>query len=73
MARILFMDTAIRQFVAAHERYRYLDQVRTQCISAREREHMHIAILRAYLEVQYHARVIAGLQFAEGISFAEMN
>lgn len=34
---------------------------------------MHIAILRAYLEVQYRARTIAGLQFADGISFAQMN
>ncbi len=67
------MDTAILQFVAAHERYQYLDQVRTQCTSPREREEMHIAILRAYLEVQHRARIIAGLQFADGISFAEMN
>jgi hypothetical protein len=34
---------------------------------------MHIALLRAYLEVQYRARVIAGLQFSDGISYAEMN
>ncbi len=67
------MDSSIRQFVAANERYQYLDQVRTQCTSPREREAMHIALLRAYLEVQYRARVIAGLQFADGISFAEMN
>jgi hypothetical protein len=67
------MDTAIRQFVAAHERYQYLDQARTQCTSVREREEMHIALLRAYLEVQYRARVIAGLQFSDGISYAEMN
>ena len=67
------MDTAISQFVAAHDRYQYLDQVRTECSSAREREEMHIAILRAYLEVQHRARVIAGLQFADGISFPEMN
>jgi len=62
------MVTAIRQFVAAHDCYQYLDQIRTECSTAREREEMHIAILRAYL-----ARVIAGLQFADGISFAEMN
>jgi hypothetical protein len=67
------MDTAIREFVAAHERYHYLDQVRTECSSPREREQMHIAILRAYLEVQYRARVIAGLQFSRGLGFAEMN
>jgi hypothetical protein len=67
------MDTAIRQLVAAHECYQYLDQIRTECSTAREREEMHIAILRAYLEVQHRPRVIAGLQFADGISFAEMN
>ncbi len=67
------MDTAILLFVAAHERYQSLDQVRTECTSPREREEMHIAILRAYLEVQHRARIIAGLQFADGIRFAEMN
>ena len=67
------MDTAIRQFVVAHDRYKYLDQVRTACSSAQEREEMYIAILGAYLEVQLRARVIAGLQLADGIRFADMN
>ncbi len=67
------LDTAIRQFIDAHERYQALDQIRTECSSPHEREQMHIAILRAYLEVQYRARIIAGLQLADGISFAEMN
>jgi hypothetical protein len=34
---------------------------------------LHIAILRAYLEVQFHARQIAGLQYADGMDFADVN
>jgi hypothetical protein len=29
--------------------------------------------LKAYLEVQFHAKQIAGLQFADGMDFAEVN
>jgi hypothetical protein len=50
-----------------------LDRIRTQCISPAERESIHIAILTAYLEVQFHARQIAGLQYADGMDFAEVN
>jgi hypothetical protein len=34
---------------------------------------MHIEIMKAYLEVQYFARTIAGLQYADGMDFAEVN
>ncbi len=67
------MNTIVSKFVEAHDRYLELDRIRTQCQSARERESVHIAILQAYLEVQFRARQIAGLQFAEGMDFAEAN
>ena len=67
------MDTAIERFIAAHERYLQLDQIRTDCRSPQEREFLHIAILKAYLDVQYHALIIAGLQAAEGMEFARAN
>jgi hypothetical protein len=34
---------------------------------------MHIAILQAYLEVQYRAKMIAGMQYAAGNDYAEVN
>jgi hypothetical protein len=34
---------------------------------------MHLEIMKAYLEVQYRAKVIAGLQWADGMDFAEVN
>jgi hypothetical protein len=67
------MNPIVNKFVEAHDRYLELDRIRTQCKSAAERESIHIAILRAYLEVQFHARQIAGLQFADGMDFAEVN
>jgi hypothetical protein len=67
------MNAAIQKFLYAHERYLALDDARTNCVRPGEREAMHIEILRAYLEVQYRARVIAGLQFADGMDFAEVN
>lgn len=67
------MHTAINQFLFAHERYLSLEASRTECSGPTERELMHIEILKAYLEVQYRARVIAGLQFADGMDFAEIN
>jgi hypothetical protein len=50
-----------------------LDKIRTGCASPAERESVHIAILKAYLEVQFRAKQIAGLQFADGMDFAEVN
>lgn len=67
------MNTIVNKFMEAHDRYLELDRLRTECISAMERESVHIAILQAYLEVQFRARQIAGLQFADGMDFAEMN
>lgn len=65
------MNTAMNQFVLAHERYMALEAVRTQCQRPAEREHMYIELLKAYLEVQYRAKVIAGLQYADGMDFAD--
>jgi hypothetical protein len=59
--------------VEAHDRYLELDRIRTDCKTAAEREFIHIAILETYLEVQHHARAITGLQFADGMDFAEVN
>jgi hypothetical protein len=67
------MDAAIQRFLAAHERYLELDRVRTECRSPQEREAIHIEILRAYLDVQYHAMIITGMQTAEGMEFARAN
>jgi hypothetical protein len=67
------MNTVVNKFVEAHDRYMELDRIRTECSNAAERESMHIAILRAYLEVQFHARQIAGLQYADGMDFADVN
>lgn len=57
----------------AHDRYIALDNARTQCTGPVEREQIYIALLKAYLEVQHHARQIAGLQFADGMDFSESN
>jgi hypothetical protein len=60
-------------FIEAHDRYLALDRDRTVCDTPQQREIMHIAILRAYLEVQRRALQIAGLQYAEGMDFADMH
>jgi hypothetical protein len=67
------MTLAIQKFLDAHSRYEALDAIRFDCRGPRQREMVHIEILRAYLEVQYRARVIAGLQYADGMDFAETN
>ena len=69
----MVMDSAIENFVAAHDRYTQLDKLRTDCHSPQEREHMHIAILKAYMEVQYRAMIITGIQTADGMEFARAN
>ena len=63
----------MNRFVLAHDRYLALDQARGECTTAAQREFMHIQILEAYLEVQYHARHIAGLQYADGNDYADQN
>jgi hypothetical protein len=65
--------TALSKFLEAHDRYLALDQARTTCSQPAEREQMHIEILKAYLEVQYRAKMIAGLQYANGNDYAEVN
>ena len=67
------MDSAIQQFIAAHERYLQLDELRTDCHNSREREMMYIEILKAYMEVQYRAMIITGIQTADGMQFARAN
>jgi hypothetical protein len=63
---------AINKFKEAHDRYMELDRIRTQCETPAQREFIHIAILQSYLEVHGYARAIAGLQFADGMDFAEV-
>lgn len=67
------LNSAITQFLYAHDRYLELDRARLDCRRPSEREQMYIAIMKAYLEVQFRARVITGLQFADGMDFAETN
>ena len=67
------MQTAIERFVTAHEHYLQLDRLRFGCRSPQEREFLHIEILKAYLDVQYHAMIITGLQAASGMEFARSN
>jgi len=66
------MNRAVHQFLQAHDRYLALDDIRVECSQPVEREMIYIELLKAYLEVQYRAKVIAGLQFAEGMDFAEI-
>ncbi len=67
------MIMEMNRFIQAHDRYLALDLARTECTSPAQREFMHIQILEAYLEVQYHARHIAGLQYAEGNDYAVLH
>jgi hypothetical protein len=63
----------MNRFVLAHDRYLALDQARIECTTPVQREFMHIQILEAYLEVQFHARHIAGLQYADGNDYVDQN
>ncbi len=67
------MEEVIGKFLLAHDRYLELDNLRTTCSSAPEREFMHLQILRAYMEVQSLASLIAGIQYADGMDYAEAN
>ena len=67
------MNAALTSFCKAHDRYLALDLARTECTRPAEREKMHIAILEAYLEVQYKAKMIAGMQYADGNDYAEVH
>lgn len=63
----------LNRFVLAHDRYLALDLARTECANPMQREFLHIKILEAYLEVQYHARHITGIQYADGNDYADQN
>jgi hypothetical protein len=65
------MTGLIRRFVEAHDRYLALEGGRTDCRNPTEREMMHIAILKAYLEVQHYASQITGTQYADGMDYAD--
>ncbi len=65
------MNAEITKFIEAHHRYLALDEARAECTHPAQRERMHIAILRAYLELLIRARVITGLQYADGMEFAD--
>lgn len=67
------MIVEMNRFVLAHDRYLALDQARNECTTPAQREFMHIQILQAYLEVQHHARHIAGLQYADGNDYVDQN
>lgn len=61
----------MHRFVEAHDRYLALEQVRTDCETATQRELLHIELLKAYLEVQYFANAITGQQYADGMNYAD--
>lgn len=65
------MLPAIHHFIEAHDRYLALNDARDGFETPRERELFHIELMKAYLEVQYRAKVIAGLQYADGMDFAD--
>ena len=67
------MLAEMNRFIEAHDRYLALDKARVDCTTPQQKELMHIEILRAYLEVQYRANKIAGLQYADGMDFADMH
>jgi len=67
------MNSAVRRFLEAHDRYLALQNARMEVSQPEQREHLHVEILRAYLEVQMRAKFITGLQYANGNDFAEMN
>lgn len=61
----------MQRFVEAHDRYLALEMGRADCRNAKERELLHIEILKAYLEVQFVANEIAGQQYADGMDYAD--
>jgi hypothetical protein len=67
------MYKAMHKFIEAHDRYLALDSARNVCDTPQQRETMYIEIMTAYLEVQYRANQIAGLQYADGWDFADVN
>jgi hypothetical protein len=70
---VIAMLHEMNRFIQAHDRYLALDHARVECTTPQQREFMHIQILEAYLEVQYRARHLTALQYADGNSYAEQN
>jgi len=70
---MISMLPAVHKFIEAHDRYLALDQGRNDFANPRQRELYHIEIMKAYLEVQYRAKVIAGIQYADGMDFADQH
>ena len=68
---MIAMLPAVHKFIEAHDRYVSLDEARTGFDNPKQRELYHIEMMKAYLEVQYRAQVIAGLQYADGMDFAD--
>ena len=67
------METAILDFIAARERCQQLECARIQARTREELELVHLELAEAWLEVQHHAQIVAGVRFAEGIEFARAN
>ncbi len=63
----------MERFVLAHDRYLALGLAHADCSTPAQREFMHSQIQEAYLEVQYRALHIVGLQFADGSCYVEQN
>ncbi len=68
---MIAMLPALHKFIEAHDRFLALDQARTDVTNPQQRELYHIEIMKAYLEVQYRAKIIAGIQYADGMDFAD--
>ncbi len=67
------MDAVIQEFMTAREHYLRLEKARIRPRSPQERERFYIELMRAWLELHYHAQAVAGLRFAEGMQFAKVN
>ena len=67
------MDDVIQDFIAAREHYMALDKARIAPRTPEERERFYIELMRAWLELHYHAQAVAGLRFAAGMTFAKLN
>ena len=70
---MMTMLPAVHHFLQAHDRYLALDEARAGFDNPKQRELYHIEIMKAYLEVQYRAQVIAGIQYADGMDFADQH
>lgn len=67
------MLPTIHRFVEAHDRYLALECARTDCRNATEREILHIEIMKAYLHVHLLVQELNGIQYADGMDYADMH